>query len=30
VELGDVLANDAGVSCSALLGLPIRACIATL
>ena len=25
VELGDVLANGAGVSCGALLGLPIRA-----
>jgi VanZ family protein len=30
VELGDVLANGAGVSCGALLGLPIRACIAVL
>jgi VanZ family protein len=30
VELGDVLANGAGVSCGALLGLPIRACIAIL
>jgi hypothetical protein len=28
VELGDVLANRAGVSCGTLLGLPIRACIA--
>jgi VanZ family protein len=28
VELGDVLANGAGVSCGALLGLPIRAYIA--
>jgi len=30
VELGDVLANGAGVSCGALLGLRIRACIAIL
>jgi VanZ family protein len=30
VELGDVLANGAGVSCGALLGLPIRALIAIL
>ena len=30
VELGDVVANGAGVSCGALLGLPIRACIAIL
>ena len=30
VELGDVLANGAGVSCGALLGLPIRAAIALL
>jgi VanZ family protein len=30
VELGDLLANGAGVSCGALLGLPIRACIAIL
>jgi hypothetical protein len=30
VELRDVLANGAGVSCGALLGLPIRACIAIL
>jgi VanZ family protein len=30
VELGDVIANGAGVSCGALLGLPIRACIANL
>jgi VanZ family protein len=30
VELGDVLANGAGVSCGALLGMPIRACIAIL
>ena len=30
VELGDVLANGAGVGCGALLGLPIRACIAIL
>jgi VanZ family protein len=30
VELGDVLANGAGVSCGALLGLPVRACIAIL
>ena len=29
VELGDVIANGAGVSCGALLGLPIRACIAS-
>ena len=29
VELGDVLANGAGVSCGALLGLPFRA-LATL
>lgn len=28
VELGDVIANGAGVSCGTLLGLPIRACIA--
>jgi VanZ family protein len=28
VELGDVLANGAGVTCGALLGRPIRACIA--
>ena len=28
VELGDVLANGAGVSCGTLLGLPIRALIA--
>jgi len=28
VELGDVIANGAGVSCGALLGLPIRACVA--
>jgi len=28
VEPGDVIANGAGVSCGALLGLPIRACIA--
>ena len=28
LELGDVLANGAGVSCGALLGLPVRACIA--
>ena len=28
VELGDVLANGAGVSCGALLGLPIRTLIA--
>ena len=30
VELGDVIANGAGVSCGVLLGLPIRACIAIL
>ena len=30
VELGDVIANGAGVSCGALLGLPIRAWIAIL
>ena len=30
VELGDVIANGAGVSCGALLGLPIRACITIL
>jgi VanZ family protein len=30
VELGDVLANGAGVSCGTLLGLPIRACLALL
>ena len=30
VELGDVLANGAGVSCGTLLGLPIRALIAIL
>ena len=30
VELGDVLANGDGVSCGALLGLPIRALIAIL
>jgi predicted RNA binding protein YcfA (HicA-like mRNA interferase family) len=29
-ELGDVMANGAGVSCGTLLGLPIRACIALL
>jgi hypothetical protein len=28
VEFGDVIANCAGVSCGALLGLPIRALIA--
>ena len=28
VELGDVLANGAGVSCGALLGLPIRTLVA--
>lgn len=27
VELGDVIANGAGVGCGALLGLPIRACV---
>lgn len=30
VELHDVVANGAGVSCGTLLGLPIRACIAIL
>ena len=30
VELGDVIANGAGVSCGTLLGLPIRAAIAIL
>jgi VanZ family protein len=30
VELGDVIANGAGVRCGASLGLPIRACIALL
>src|ERR1035437_7779619 len=30
VELGDVLANGAGVSCGALLGLPIRTLIALI
>ena len=30
VELGDLLANGAGVSCGALLGLPIRTLIAIL
>jgi VanZ family protein len=30
VELGDVIANGAGVSCGALLGLPIRTLIASL
>ena len=30
VELGDVVANGAGVSCGALLGLPIRTRIAIL
>lgn len=30
VEFREVLANGAGVSCGALLGLPIRACIAIL
>lgn len=30
VEVRDVLANGAGVSCGTLLGLPIRACIAIL
>lgn len=30
VELGDVIANGAGVSCGALLGLPLRACISIL
>lgn len=30
VEFADVIANGAGVSCGALLGLPMRACIAIL
>ena len=30
VEFGDVIANGGGVSCGALLGLPIRTCIALL
>ena len=30
VELGDVIANGAGVGLGTLLGLPIRACIALL
>ena len=30
VEFGDVIANGAGVSCGALLGVPIRARIAIL
>jgi hypothetical protein len=30
VELGDVIASGAGVSCGALWGPPIRACIAIL
>jgi VanZ family protein len=30
VELGDAIANGAGVSCGALLGLPIRTLIAIL
>ena len=30
VKLGDVIANGAGVSCGALLGLPIRTLIAIL
>jgi len=30
VELGDVMANGAGVSCGALVGLPIRAVLALL
>ena len=30
VELGDVIANGAGVSCGALLGLPFRTLIAIL
>ena len=30
VELGDVIANGAGVSCGVLLGLPIRTLIAIL
>jgi VanZ family protein len=28
VELGDVIANGAGVGCGALLGLPVRALLA--
>ncbi len=30
LELGDILANGAGVRCGSLLGLPIRSCIAIL
>jgi hypothetical protein len=30
MELGDVVANSVGVSCGALLGLPIRTLIAIL
>lgn len=30
VEFADLIANGAGVSCGALLGLPMRACIAIL
>jgi VanZ family protein len=30
VELGDVLANGAGVSCGALLGLPLRPLLAII
>jgi VanZ family protein len=30
VEFGDVIANGAGVGCGALLGVPIRACMALL
>ena len=30
VELGDVLANGAGVSCGTLLGLPFRTLIALI
>jgi VanZ family protein len=30
VELGDVIANGAGVGCGTLLGLPIRTLIAIL
>jgi VanZ family protein len=30
VELGDVIANGAGVGCGALLGRPMRACMAIM
>lgn len=30
VEIGDVIANGAGVGCGALLGIPLRACLAIL